>query len=226
VTSALGLRYGLLHIIHAVSGDLLSPSQAREHLDVVKEHLLGPDGARLFDRPAHYHGGPMEVFQPAEASTFSGREIGIMYTHAHLRYAEALARYGDAERLLQALALANPIGVRSRVASAMPRQSTCYYSSSDASFADRYEAGAHYGEVIEGTVPLEGGWRVYSSGPGIFLRLIVECLLGVRRRGDRLEIDPVLAPGLDRLQATPSTVHPWTSPSGSALAALDPWRWS
>jgi len=52
------------------------------------------------------------------------------------------------------------------------------------------------------TVPLEGGWRVYSSGPGIFLRLVVECLLGVRRRGDLLEIDPVLAPALDRVQAT------------------------
>jgi cellobiose phosphorylase len=51
-------------------------------------------------------------------------------------------------------------------------------------------------------VPLEGGWRVYSSGPGLFLRLVVECLLGVRRRGDVLEIDPVLAPALDGLQAT------------------------
>jgi CRISPR-associated protein Csx3 len=54
---------------------------------------------------------------------------------------------------------------------------------------------------MAGTMPLEGGWRVYSSGPGIFLRLVVENLLGVRRRGDRLEIDPVLAPDLDRLQA-------------------------
>jgi CRISPR-associated protein Csx3 len=51
-------------------------------------------------------------------------------------------------------------------------------------------------------VPLEGGWRVYSSGPGIFLRLVVECLLGVRRRGDLLEIDPVLAADLNGLQAT------------------------
>jgi len=51
-------------------------------------------------------------------------------------------------------------------------------------------------------MPLEGGWRVYSSGPGIFLRLVVECLLGVRRRGEVLEIDPVLAPALDGLQAT------------------------
>jgi len=197
-----GLKYGLLQMIHAISSDLLSPSEAREHLDTIDNHLLGPDGARLFDRPARYHGGPMEVFQRAEASTFFGREIGIMYTHAHLRYAEALARHGDAERLLSALALANPIGVTERIPNARPRQSTCYYSSSDATFADRYEAAEHYGEVMDGTVPLEGGWRVYSSGPGLFLRLVVECLLGVRRRGDVLEIDPVLAPGLDGLQAT------------------------
>lgn len=197
-----GLRYGLLQIVHAISGELLSRSEAAEHLAVLDEHLLGPDGARLFDRPAQYHGGPMEVFKRAEASTFFGREIGIMYTHAHLRYAEALARHGDAERLLKALALANPIGVTSRVPNARPRQSTCYYSSSDATFPDRYEAAAHYDDVMNATVPFEGGWRVYSSGPGIFLRLVVEHLLGIRRRGDLLEIDPVLAPDLDGLQAT------------------------
>lgn len=197
-----GLSYGVLQIIHAISGDLLSPAEVREHLDVLQKHLLGPDGARLFDRPARYHGGPMEVFQRAEASTFFGREIGLMYTHAHLRYAEALARLGHAERFLQALALANPVGVTERVPNAQLRQSTCYYSSSDATFADRYEAAAHYSEVIQAKVPLEGGWRVYSSGPGIFLRLVVECLLGIRRRGGVLEIDPVLAPSLDRLQAT------------------------
>ena len=197
-----GLSYGLLQIVNAITADLLSPSEARDHLGVIDEHLLGPDGARLFDRPARYHGGPMEVFQRAEAATFFGREIGIMYMHAHLRYAEALARHGDAERLLEALAMANPIGVTDRVPNAAPRQSTCYYSSSDASFTDRYEAVERYGEVIDATVPLEGGWRVYSSGPGIFLRLVVECFLGIRRRGDVLEIDPVLASALDQLQAT------------------------
>jgi cellobiose phosphorylase len=197
-----GLSYGLLQIIHAIFGDLLSASEAREHFEVLDRHLIGPDGAHLFDRPAQYHGGPMEVFQRAEASTFFGREIGIMYTHAHLRYAEALARHGDGEQLLKALSLANPIGMTERVPNAQPRQSTCYYSSSDARFADRYEAAAHYDEVMAGQVRLEGGWRVYSSGPGIFLRLVVECLLGVRHRGDLLEIDPVLAPALDGLQAT------------------------
>ena len=196
-----GLHYGLLHVIHAISGDLLSREEAEAHLAILHERLLGPDGARLFDRPVHYHGGPMKVFQRAEASTFFGREIGIMYTHAHLRYAEALARYGDAQRLLGALALVNPIGMTARVPSARPRQSNCYYTSSDAAFADRYEAAEHYGGVLRGEVPLEGGWRVYSSGPGIFLRLVVECWLGLRRRSRVLEIDPVLTPDLDGLRA-------------------------
>ncbi|WP_407342877.1 GH36-type glycosyl hydrolase domain-containing protein [Pengzhenrongella phosphoraccumulans] len=197
-----GLRYSVLPMINAITGDLLSPESARTHLDAIEQHLLGPDGARLFDAPARYQGGPMEVFKRAEASTFFGREIGIMYTHAHLRYAEALARHGDAEKLLPALMLANPIGIGGRVATAAARQSTCYYSSSDAAFTDRYDAAAHYDRIGTGEVALEGGWRVYSSGPGLFLRLVVETLLGVRRRGETLELDPVLPSSLDGLTAT------------------------
>ena len=59
------------------------------------------DGARLFDRPIPYRGGLQRHFQRAESSTFFGREIGLMYTHAHLRYAEAMARFGDADALLR-----------------------------------------------------------------------------------------------------------------------------
>jgi cellobiose phosphorylase len=47
-----------------------------------------------------YHGGLQTFFQRAESASFFGREIGIMYTHAHLRYCEALARYGDADQVL------------------------------------------------------------------------------------------------------------------------------
>ena len=196
-----GLHYSVLPMIHAISADLLTPESAQTHLTSIEEHLLGPDGAHLFDRPSRYQGGPMEVFQRAEAATFFGREIGIMYTHAHLRYAEALARHGDAGKLLPALMLANPIGYADRVDTAAPRQSTCYYSSSDAAFNDRYEADEHYERIARGEVALEGGWRVYSSGPGLFLRLVVESLLGIRRRGQVLEIDPVLPSSLDGLSA-------------------------
>jgi CRISPR-associated protein Csx3 len=196
-----GLTYGVLPWIHAISADLLTPEQAQHHLDLIDEHLLGPDGARLFDRPVAYRGGPMRVFQRAEASTFWGREIGLMYMHAHLRYAEALARVGESERLFAALCQANPIGVTERVPRARPRQSTTYYSSSDGAFDDRLDASARYAALMAGDVDLEGGWRVYSSGPGLYLRLLTETLLGVRSRGDRVELDPVLAPGLDGLTA-------------------------
>jgi CRISPR-associated protein Csx3 len=196
-----GLHHGLLQMVHAISADLLTPVQAKAHLAVIEEHLLGPDGAHLFDRPAAYRGGPMEVFQRAEAATFFGREIGLMYTHAHLRYAEALARYGDAEGLFAALALVNPIGMTERVPSARRRQSSCYFSSSDAAFGDRYQAQAGYQQARDGKVALEGGWRVYSSGPGLYLRLVVESMLGIRLRGERVEIDPVLPHSLDGLKA-------------------------
>ena len=107
-----GVSYSLLPMIHAIINDLLTPEQAKKHLDLIQEHLHGPDGARLFDRPMEYRGGPMKHFQRAESAAFFGREIGLMYTHAHLRYAEALARYGDAEGFFQALCQANPIGIR------------------------------------------------------------------------------------------------------------------
>ncbi len=199
-----GLTYSVLPMIHAITADLLTPQEAHHHLALVHTHLTGPDGVRLFDRPAAYHGGPMQVFQRAEASTFFGREIGIMYTHAHLRYAEALARLGDGAGLLTALAWVNPVGMPERVAPARRRQSTTYFSSSDAAFPDRATADRDYGQVRDGTVPLEGGWRVYSSGPGLYLRLVRECLLGVRMRGRVVEVDPVLPPSLDGLTATVS----------------------
>jgi len=105
-----------------------------------------------------------------------------MYTHAHLRYAEAMAHYGDADSFLLALRQAIPITVRSVVPSAMPRQANCYYSSSDAAFTDRYQPWPSTRKSKTGEVPVEGGWRVYSSGAGIASRLIHECFLGISRR--------------------------------------------
>ncbi len=145
-----GVRYSSLAMIHAMLEDLLTPEQAREHLHLIDEHLQGPDGVRLFDRPMPYHGGPQRFFQRAESATFFGREIGLMYMHAHLRYAQALAHVGDAQRFFHALCQANPIGIRSIVPSATLRQANCYYSSSDAAFEDRYQASAEYERVARG----------------------------------------------------------------------------
>lgn len=199
--AATGIHYRLLPMIYAILADLFTSEQAAAHVRCIREHLLGVDGARLFDRPPRYRGGPQRHFQRAESSTFFGREIGLMYVHAHLRYAEAMAHYGDAEAFFLALRQANPIGIRSAVPAAAPRQANCYHSSSDAALADRYEAARRYAEVRAGKVPLEGGWRVYSSGAGIAVRLIHHCLLGLQRRRSALLVDPVLPSALDGLRA-------------------------
>jgi cellobiose phosphorylase len=197
-----GLSYSLLPMIHAIINDMFSPAQAEAHLGIIREHLLGPDGARLFDRPMAYQGGIQTNFQRAESASYFGREIGIMYMHAHLRYCEALARFGDADGFFHALGQLNPIAIRELVPSATSRQANCYYSSSDAAFADRYEAFAEYDKVKSGEVALEGGWRVYSSGAGISTRLIMQCFLGLRVEKSALIVDPVIAPELDGLTAS------------------------
>jgi 1,2-beta-oligoglucan phosphorylase len=195
-----GIRYSALGMIHAILEDLLSPAQAREHLRLIRTHLSAQDGVRLFDRPMAYHGGRQRLFQRAETATYFGREIGLMYTHAHLRYAQALAHVGAADEFFQALCQANPIAIASVVPRATLRQANCYYSSSDAAFVDRYQASEEYARVGQGTIDLDGGWRVYSSGAGISLSLIVRRFLGLSREGELLRLDPVIPAALDGLR--------------------------
>jgi 1,2-beta-oligoglucan phosphorylase len=195
-----GVRYSSLAMIHAILENLLTPEQAREHRLLIEAELCAPDGLRLFDRPLAYEGGPQRLFQRAETATFFGREIGLMYMHAHLRYAQALAHLGEAPGFFHALCLANPIGIGSLVPSATLRQSNCYYSSSDAAFSDRYQALAEYDRVRRGTIAFDGGWRVYSSGAGIALGLITRRFLGISMERGGLSIDPVIPDSLDGLR--------------------------
>ena len=196
-----GLRHGSLQMIHALGDDLFDPEEAAHHVALVREHLMGVDGVRLFDRPPPYSGGLMRHFQRAETATFVGREIGLMYVHAHLRWCEAMARWGDPEALwlgLQQVAAPATVTV---VPGARRRQANAYPSSSDAACLDREDFAARYAEVLTGATGLEGGWRIYSSGPGVLLRIVVQSVLGVRRRAQTVEIDPVLPPRLNGLTA-------------------------
>ena len=196
-----GIRYSALAMVHAIIDELFTPEQALAHVALIQQHLLGPDGLRLFDRPLHYGGGPMTLFQRGESASYFGREIGLMYMHAHLRWAEALAHLGLADAFFDALQRAHPIGLQALLPQAALRQANCYYSSSDAAFADRAQAQGHYGRIQRGEVALEGGWRIYSSGAGIALRLIVQSLLGLQQTVQALGIDPVLPTTLDGVRA-------------------------
>jgi cellobiose phosphorylase len=184
-----------------ISG-IFTKEQARLHQDLVEQVLKGPDGARLMDRPLKYKGGIQSIFQRAESSTFFGREIGLMYVHEHIRYAESLARTGRAEAFLKALRQAIPVAYRELVPCGDIRQSNCYYSSSDVIFKNRYEADERYGEIKTGKITLKGGWRVYSSGPGIYIGLIVSRLLGLRKESGNVILDPVIPHSLDGLSAS------------------------
>ncbi len=166
-------------MIHAILEDLLTPEQAREHLRLIDQHLSTPDGVRLFDRPMPYHGGLQKLFQRAETATFFGREIGLMYMHAHLRYAQALAHVGEAEKFLHALCQANPIGIRSivpRPPCGRPIATTPAPMPPSRIVTRRARNISASGA---GSIALDGGWRVYSSGAGIALGLIVRRFLGV-----------------------------------------------
>lgn len=221
-----GLKYSLLPMMHAVLEDLLDPDQAQRQVALMAEHLWGPDGARLFDAPMAYRGGPQQLFQRAESSSFFGREIGVMYMHAHLRYAQMLAHMGHASAFFQALMLAQPIQLSQRLPQAAPRQSNCYYSSSDAAFADRYEAMTGYHRIAQGDVVLEGGWRVYSSGPGIALHLMLCTWLGVSCTSSWVVLDPVMPQPLDGLEAQlqicgrPVLVNYRVGPAGYGVHAV------
>lgn len=194
-----GIHYRLLPMVQGILSGVFTPQQAQSHIEQIHKHLRGIDGIRLMDRPVRYHGGIQKIFRRAESAAFFGREIGLMYSHAHLRYAEALARMGRADEFTAALLQIIPIDIQSIVPQADIRQSNCYYSSSDADFSSRADAGEHYKDLLAGKIPVKGGWRVYSSGPGMFVAFVVRYLLGVRQSCSRTVFDPVMPADFDGL---------------------------
>ena len=205
------IKYSILPMNRGIISEIFTKEQALYHQDLIEQHLKGPDGARLMDRPLKYQGGIQTIFQRAESSTFFGREIGLMYVHEHIRYAEAQARTGRAGAFVKALRQANPVAYRDIVPCGDIRQANCYYSSSDVAFKSRYEADERYDEIKTGRVALRGGWRVYSSGPGIYVALVVARLLGLRVESGKVIIDPVMPKSMDGLSASLTLMgHPVT----------------
>ena len=98
----------------------------------------------------------------------------------------------DAEALWHGLAVINPIAVTERLAHASLRQRNAYFSSSDAAFEDRYQASIEWNRVKAGTIAVDGGWRIYSSGPGLLIGLLVQYAMGFRRHFGKRMIDPCL----------------------------------
>jgi len=194
-----GLNYRLLPFTRSMIAELADNSQLNNYMNIINRYLKHPDGVRLMDTTVEYKGGKTTYFARAETAANFGREIGLQYVHAHIRYIEAMAKIGRAEDAYEGLFVINPILIQKKVKNAYYRQSNVYFSSSDAWFKDRYEAKRDFYKIHDQKILVKGGWRLYSSGPGIYINQFVSNILGIRLDHGNLILDPVLPRHLDGL---------------------------
>ncbi|MGK2913231.1 MAG: GH36-type glycosyl hydrolase domain-containing protein [Porticoccaceae bacterium] len=106
------------------------------------------------------------------------RENGGQYTHAAVWATMAFARLGDSHRAWELLALINPVNHGQSMQDVATYKAEPYVVA-----ADVYALPPHTGR---------GGWTWYTGAAGWLYRLIVESLLGLTRKADRLHITPCL----------------------------------
>src|SRR5262249_53737223 len=105
---------------------------------------------------------------------------------------EAMSVLGESAAMWDALLTVNPIAVTDRLTNASLRQRNAYFSSSDAAFADRYQASAEWKRAKAGAIAVDGGWRIYSSGPGVYVNMVIQHALGARRWFGKRIVKPCL----------------------------------
>ncbi|MFV0518752.1 MAG: GH36-type glycosyl hydrolase domain-containing protein [Lachnospirales bacterium] len=197
-----GIKYRLLPMTRSIISNLADVKQATSNFEQIDNNLFCPDGVRLMDKPAKYNGGISELFLRAERAANVGREVSLQYTHAHIRYIEALCHMGYTNRAWSSLFQINPITLKEVVPKSLPRQSNLYFTSSEGAFLDRYDYAKNFHKLKEGTIDVKGGWRLYSSGPGIYIKNVIENIFGIRFNGNYLIIDPMLPASLNGIEVT------------------------
>jgi cyclic beta-1,2-glucan synthetase len=106
------------------------------------------------------------------------RENGGQYTHAAIWSVVAFAMLGQGDRATELFNLLNPIH-RTRGRADLDRYKVEPYAIS----ADVYSAAPHQGR---------GGWTWYTGAAGWLYRAGLEWILGFRKRGSALHIDPCI----------------------------------
>ncbi|MCJ8519885.1 cyclic beta-1,2-glucan synthetase [Pseudorhizobium tarimense] len=154
-----------------------SEGRSNEAMDAVlaqlvdeKEHII-----RLFTPPfssTPLDPGYIKAYPPGV------RENGGQYTHAATWVVLALAQLGRAEEAWRCFQMLNPIN-----------------HSLDADAAERYRVEPYvvaadvYGA---GSLTGRGGWTWYTGSAGWLYRTAVEGILGIRKEGNRLMLNPAL----------------------------------
>jgi cyclic beta-1,2-glucan synthetase len=116
------------------------------------------------------------------------RENGAQYTHAALWAVWAFAELGQGDRAEALFRLLNPI-----YHSDTPDKVARYMVEPYVIAADVYSASAHVGR---------GGWTWYTGSSGWMYRVGLEAILGIRRMGQTLQIDPCIPKTWSSYQVT------------------------
>jgi cyclic beta-1,2-glucan synthetase len=154
-----------------------APERAERALDAVRTHLVRRGGPSIllltpaFDRalpdPGYIRGYPPGI-----------RENGAQYTHAALWVVAAMARLGNGDEAMEMFHMLNPVN-----------------HARTAEDAERYRAEPYVvaADVYEHpTQARRGGWTWYTGSAGWMYRVGLEELLGLRRRGAHVSIDPCI----------------------------------
>jgi cyclic beta-1,2-glucan synthetase len=162
------------------------PDRARAAMEAVDQHLVRDDDRLVllleppFDKadpdPGYIRGYPPGI-----------RENGGQYTHAAVWVAWAFAVLGDGERAVRLFDYLNPIRCSATLARAIQYSVEPYVMA-----ADVYGAPPFTGR---------GGWSWYTGSAAWMYRLGVEAILGLRREGEALRIQPCIPASWDGFRA-------------------------
>ena len=161
----------------AVISGAADARRAERAMNAVRAHLVRRD-ARLvllltppFDRMAH-DPGYIKGYVPGV------RENGGQYTHAAVWSVIALARLGMGDEAMELFHLINPINHMRA-----PEGADLYRAEPYAVAADVYAHPMHAGR---------GGWTWYTGSAGWMYQAAVRALLGLRRHGATISVDPCI----------------------------------
>ena len=171
----------------SVISGLGAPEHAAQAMQSVDQHLVNR-AARLilllappFDH-AEPNPGYIRAYVPGV------RENGGQYTHAALWVVLAQAMLNQGDSAYELLSFINPINQ-----SIDPQRVERYRLEPYVVAADIYSAKEHEGR---------GGWSWYTGAAGWMYRLTLERILGIRREGSWLTIDPCVPKAWKRFQVT------------------------
>jgi cyclic beta-1,2-glucan synthetase len=153
------------------------PERARRAMRSVEEYLVRPgdDLVLLFTPPfdkSPVDPGYIKGYLPGV------RENGGQYTHAAVWCAIAYAMLGEGDSAAEIIRMLNPINHASSRAGVHAYKVEPYVVA-----ADIYSVPPHV---------RRGGWTWYTGAAGWMYRAGVEWMLGIRKSGDSLSIDPCI----------------------------------